>query len=158
MAPTDAPDQMPTQSPSQISMKVSGANSSSQLIPANAVAKAGSKCAKAGNTEVVKGKSYTCIKTGKKLTWNKGVVISAKTPNKTTPPMTAVPPAYIDPRRPIPPLTTSAPVVEDTDVTVLCTVAVETTTRPFLTLKSLLSVAISFPFHVTAVTLDIYQV
>ena len=46
---------------------------SSPLIPANAVAKAGAKCAKAGNTEVVKDKSYTCVKTGKKLAWNKGV-------------------------------------------------------------------------------------
>jgi hypothetical protein len=96
MAPSDAPDQMPTQSPAQISMKVSGANSSSPLIPANAVAKAGSKCAKAGNTEVVKGKSYTCIKSGKKLAWNKGVVISAKTPNKTTPPMPAGVKAALD--------------------------------------------------------------
>ena len=42
---------------------------STPLISANAVAKAGAKCAKAGNTEVVKGKSYTCIKTGKKLVW-----------------------------------------------------------------------------------------
>ena len=45
---------------------------STPLIPANAVAKAGAKCAKAGNTEVVKGKSYTCIKSGKKLVWDKG--------------------------------------------------------------------------------------
>ena len=62
--------------------------------PANAAAKAGAKCAKAGITEVVKGKTYTCIKSGKKLAWNKGVVISAKTPNKTTPPM----PAGVKPR------------------------------------------------------------
>ena len=46
---------------------------SSPLIPANAAAKAGAKCAKAGITEVVKDKSYTCVKTGKKLAWNKGV-------------------------------------------------------------------------------------
>ena len=45
---------------------------STPLIPANAVAKAGAKCAKAGNTEVVKGKSYTCVKSGKKLVWDKG--------------------------------------------------------------------------------------
>ena len=49
---------------------------STPLISANAVAKAGAKCAKAGNTEVVKGKSYTCIKTGKKLVWDKGVSTS----------------------------------------------------------------------------------
>jgi hypothetical protein len=46
---------------------------STPLIPANAVAKAGAKCFKAGSTEVVKGKSYTCIKSGKKLVWDKGV-------------------------------------------------------------------------------------
>jgi hypothetical protein len=65
-------------------------------FPANAVAKAGAKCAKAGNIEVVKGKTYTCIKSGKKLAWNKGVVISAKTPNKTTPPMPAGVKAALD--------------------------------------------------------------
>ena len=46
---------------------------STPLIPANAAAKAGAKCTKAGSTEVVKSKSYTCIKSGKKLVWNKGV-------------------------------------------------------------------------------------
>jgi hypothetical protein len=48
---------------------------SSPLIPANAVAKAGAKCIKAGSTEVVKDKSYTCVKTGKKLFWSKGVPV-----------------------------------------------------------------------------------
>ena len=37
------------------------------LIPASAVAKAGAKCSKAGITEVVKGKIYTCVK-GKLVT------------------------------------------------------------------------------------------
>jgi hypothetical protein len=46
---------------------------SSPLIPANAAAKAGAKCAKAGITEVVKDKSYTCVKSGNKLAWNKGI-------------------------------------------------------------------------------------
>jgi hypothetical protein len=40
---------------------------STPLIPANAAAKAGAKCNKAGITEVVKDKSYTCVKTGNKL-------------------------------------------------------------------------------------------
>ena len=47
---------------------------SAPLIPANAAAKAGAKCTKPGNTEVVKGKTFTCIKSGQKLVWNKGVV------------------------------------------------------------------------------------
>ena len=54
------------------------------LIPASAAAKAGAKCTKAGSTEVVKGKIYTCVKTGKKLVWNKGVAIkSTPTPTPT---------------------------------------------------------------------------
>ena len=45
---------------------------SSPLIPANAAAKAGAKCTKAGITSVASGKTYTCIKSGKKLVWDKG--------------------------------------------------------------------------------------
>jgi hypothetical protein len=49
------------------------------LIPANAAAKAGAKCTKAGNIEVVKGKSYTCVKSGNKLAWNNGVKVTETT-------------------------------------------------------------------------------
>jgi hypothetical protein len=49
---------------------------STPIIPVNAAAKAGAKCNKAGITEVVKDKSYTCVKTGKKLAWNKGVKVA----------------------------------------------------------------------------------
>ena len=45
------------------------------LIPASAAAKAGAKCTRSGSTEVVKDKIYTCVKTGKKLAWNKGVKV-----------------------------------------------------------------------------------
>jgi len=45
-----------------------------QDIPANAAAKAGAKCTKIGIKSVVGNKTYTCIKSGKKLLWNKGVV------------------------------------------------------------------------------------
>jgi hypothetical protein len=57
---------------------------STPLIPANAAAKAGAKCSKAGNTEVVKGKSFTCIKSGKKLVWNKGIKVVAVIPKAQT--------------------------------------------------------------------------
>ena len=57
---------------------------STPLIPVNAAAKAGAKCTKAGSTEVVKGKSYTCIKSGKKLVWNKGVKVAAAIPKAPT--------------------------------------------------------------------------
>jgi hypothetical protein len=41
-------------------------------FPVNAAAKAGAKCNKAGITSVASGKTYTCIKSGKKLVWDKG--------------------------------------------------------------------------------------
>ena len=51
--------------------------------PANAAApKSGAPCAKAGATEIAKGKKFTCTKSGKKLTWNKGVAVSS---TKTSP-------------------------------------------------------------------------
>ena len=46
---------------------------STLLIPANAAAKAGAKCTKTGKSKVVKGKTFTCIKSGNKLVWDKGV-------------------------------------------------------------------------------------
>jgi M6 family metalloprotease-like protein len=39
------------------------------LIPVNAAAKSGGACSKAGITSVASGKTYTCIKSGKKLIW-----------------------------------------------------------------------------------------
>ena len=47
----------------------------SSISPAQAVVKAGAKCTKAGVTASVGGKKYTCIKSGKKLVWNKGTTI-----------------------------------------------------------------------------------
>ena len=49
------------------------------LIPVNAAVKAGGTCSKAGITFVVSGKTYTCIKSGKKLVWNKGVAVAVST-------------------------------------------------------------------------------
>jgi hypothetical protein len=45
------------------------------VSPAQAAVKAGFKCSKAGATTTVLGKKYTCIKSGSKLVWNKGVMI-----------------------------------------------------------------------------------
>ncbi len=42
---------------------------------AEAAVKAGSSCSKAGVKSVSAGKTYTCVKSGKKLVWNKGVAI-----------------------------------------------------------------------------------
>ena len=50
----------------------------SPQISANAATKAGRVCSKAGLTSVVSSKTYTCIKSGKKLIWDKGVTKSTK--------------------------------------------------------------------------------
>jgi hypothetical protein len=42
-----------------------------------ATPKAGAKCSKAGTTATASGKKFTCIKSGTKLVWNKGVAIKA---------------------------------------------------------------------------------
>jgi M6 family metalloprotease-like protein len=56
-----------------VSMAFFGA---SLTIPAFAAVKAGSTCTKAGGTSTVAGKKFTCIKSGKKLVWDKGVAIA----------------------------------------------------------------------------------
>ncbi|CAN2181150.1 hypothetical protein MCEMRE130_00293 [Candidatus Nanopelagicaceae bacterium] len=45
-------------------------------VPAFAAVKAGATCSKAGKTSIASGKTFTCVKNGKKLTWNKGVAIA----------------------------------------------------------------------------------
>jgi hypothetical protein len=59
------------------------------LVPLNAVAavKAGSACTKLGATSTNGGKKYTCVKSGKKLVWDKGVTaapIKASAPTGPT--------------------------------------------------------------------------
>ena len=50
----------------------------SLLTPLQAATpKAGSKCTKAGATATAGGKKFTCVKSGTKLVWNKGVAIKA---------------------------------------------------------------------------------
>jgi len=54
-----------------------------------AAVKAGSACPKAGATSTIAGKKFTCIKSGTRLVWNKGVAIKAAA--KPTSTATAVP-------------------------------------------------------------------
>ena len=54
-----------------------------------ATPKAGSKCVKVGATSTLAGKKYTCVKSGKKLVWNKGISVkpvTKPTPSPTSPP------------------------------------------------------------------------
>ena len=46
------------------------------VAPAQAAVKAGGKCSKAGTTATTAGKKFTCMKSGGKLVWNKGVNIN----------------------------------------------------------------------------------
>jgi hypothetical protein len=55
--------------------------------PLNAAApKAGAKCSKAGATSISAGKKFTCVKSGTKLVWNKGVVVKKPAPVATVSP------------------------------------------------------------------------
>ena len=56
--------------------------------PAVAAPKAGTKCAKAGVTAISAGKKFTCVKSGTRLVWNKGVAIKAA-PKPTLTPVAA---------------------------------------------------------------------
>ncbi len=61
------------------------------IVPtASAAVKAGAVCPKAGKTSVASGKTFTCIKSGKKFVWNKGVAVTkpaaAPAPTASTPP------------------------------------------------------------------------
>ena len=51
-----------------------------------AAPKAGTKCTKAGSTATAGGKKFTCIKSGTKLVWNKGVAIKVAAPMPTPSP------------------------------------------------------------------------
>jgi hypothetical protein len=48
---------------------------SSLSLPAFAAVKAGAKCKTLGAKSISSGKSFTCIKSGKKLVWNKGTAV-----------------------------------------------------------------------------------
>jgi len=52
------------------------------VVPINAIAavKAGDVCKKVGSTATVSGKKFTCVKSGKKLVWNKGVLTAKPSP------------------------------------------------------------------------------
>jgi hypothetical protein len=49
---------------------------SSFSIPAFGAVKPGASCTKSGSTSTTSGKKFTCIKSGKKLVWDKGVPVT----------------------------------------------------------------------------------
>lgn len=64
------------------------------LIPAYSATppKAGSVCSKQGLTKTFQGKRYTCIKSGKNLIWNKGVLVKDAAPVTTPTPIASTTP------------------------------------------------------------------
>ena len=62
-------------------------------IHAIAVVKASTSCSKQGATLIYANKKFTCIKSGKKLVWNKGVAIAKPVPAVTPPPSPTVVPS-----------------------------------------------------------------
>jgi hypothetical protein len=69
------------------------------IIPATAAVKAGATCSKAGSTNNSGGKKFTCVKSGKKLVWNKGVAVTkpavapSPSPSNATEPVKEIVPA-----------------------------------------------------------------
>jgi hypothetical protein len=62
-------------------------------IPAFAAVKAGATCPKAGKTSTASGKTFTCVKSGKKLTWNKGVAVAKPVSSSSAPILSPTPQA-----------------------------------------------------------------
>jgi len=76
------------------------------MLPSSAAnaPKAGAPCKKVGTTTTANGKKFTCVKSGKKLIWNKGVKVSVPRPSATptpaaspTPTVTATPTPSVTP-------------------------------------------------------------
>jgi hypothetical protein len=75
-------------------------------LHAYAAVKSGDTCKKAGITATANGKKFTCVKSGKKLLWNKGVTIAKPVPAATpTPTPSPIPTVYVPPT----PITTPTP-------------------------------------------------
>jgi hypothetical protein len=49
------------------------------ITPSQAAGKAGATCSKAGLKSVASGKTFTCVKSGKKFVWDKGVAVTKPT-------------------------------------------------------------------------------
>jgi hypothetical protein len=60
-------------------------------ISAYGAVKPGTTCKKAGQTSTTNGIKYICVKSGKKLVWNKGVTIKKPAPTPATPSPAASP-------------------------------------------------------------------
>ena len=64
----------------------------SLLSPTNAASIAGTPCTKMGLTKTISGVKYTCIKSGKKMVWDKGVAVKIAAPQLSPSPKASVMP------------------------------------------------------------------
>ena len=88
------------------------------MVPAVHAVKPGTICKKAGQTTVFKAKTYTCVKSGKKLVWSKGVSITA--PNSAPTPTPTPTPTQSFTLAPTPtPLASTTPTPIPTQSTIL---------------------------------------
>ena len=83
------------------------------IIPAHSATIAGTKCTKLNSTKTVANIKYTCVKSGLKLIWNKGVAlkpIASPSPLPTTTSVASPTPSPTNTATPTPtPVTSSAP-------------------------------------------------
>ena len=74
----------------------------SMAAPVNAAApKAGASCSKLGQTSSSSGIKYTCVKSGKKLVWNKGVSVKAAAKPDLNPVLRPTEPLPVTPALPV---------------------------------------------------------
>ncbi len=83
-------------------------------LPINAMAavKAGDSCKKVGVTATANGKKFTCVKSGKKLVWNKGITVAKPKPAEIPTPVPTVEPTPSASPAPTP-TAMPAPVIEE---------------------------------------------
>ena len=55
------------------------------FLPANSASIAGTKCTKLNSSKIVSNVKFTCVKSGNKFVWNKGIKIKLSTPAPNTP-------------------------------------------------------------------------
>jgi hypothetical protein len=73
---------------------------SASTATAAPVPKAGASCPKQGLSKIYKGNKFTCVKSGNKLVWSKGLAIKVAAPNTASPsasPSATTPPKSNDP-------------------------------------------------------------
>ena len=59
------------------------------ITPVSAAVKSGGSCKKVGTTTTSGGKKYTCVKSGTRLVWNKGIAVKPVKPSTSTVPSPA---------------------------------------------------------------------